>query len=37
MNIRKMDVSDIDSVLKLYIDYYNEEEDSCWTQKSAYK
>lgn len=37
MNIREMNVDDIDRVLSLYISYYNGEEDSCWTEETAYK
>ena len=37
MNIRKMKVSDIDSVLWLYIDYYNRVENGCWTEEKAKK
>lgn len=34
MYIVNMNLSDIDSVLPLYIDYYNNFEDSCWTEKT---
>lgn len=37
MTYREMSVEDIESVLQLYIDYYNNHEDSCWTQETAYK
>ena len=37
MKITEMNMSDIDSVLPLYIDYYNNHEDSCWTEETAGK
>lgn len=37
MQIREINVSDIDSVLPLYIEYYNEHESSCWTEATAKK
>lgn len=37
MNIKEMNVNDIDSVLPLYIDYYNNHEDCCWTEETAGK
>ena len=37
MQIRKMNLEDIDSVLPLYIEYYNKYEDSCWTETTAKK
>lgn len=35
MKIREMTTSDIQSVLPLYVSYYNEQEDGCWTGESA--
>ena len=37
MNIREMTVSDINAVLPLYISYYNEQENGCWTEETAGK
>ena len=37
MQINEMHVEDIDSVLPLYIEYYNKYEDSCWTEETAKK
>lgn len=37
MQIREMKIEDIDSVLPLYIEYYNKYEDSCWTETTAKK
>lgn len=37
MNIREMNVDDIAKVINLYIKYYNEIENSCWTEKTAFK
>jgi len=37
MQIREMNVGDIDLVLPLYIEYYNTYEDSCWTEETAKK
>ena len=37
MQIKEMDVEDIDLVLPLYIEYYNKYEDSCWTETTAKK
>ncbi len=35
--INEMHVEDIDLVLPLYIDYYNNYEDGCWTEATAKK
>lgn len=35
MRIEVMDLNDIDLVVPLYIDYYNNHEDSCWTEITA--
>ena len=35
MNIETMTLNDIDFVIPLYIDYYNNCEDGCWTYTSA--
>lgn len=37
MQIKEMNVEDIDLVLPLYIEYYNKYEDSCWTEETAKK
>ena len=37
MQIKVMYTEDIDSVLPLYIDYYNNREGGCWTEETAKK
>lgn len=37
MNIREMKIDDISKVIPIYINYYNNIEKSCWTEKTAYK
>lgn len=37
MQIEVMKIEDIDLVIPLYIDYYNNHEDSCWTELTAKK
>ncbi len=37
MQINEMNIEDIDSVLPLYIEYYNKYEDGCWTEATAKK
>ncbi len=37
MKIEIMSIDDIDLVIPLYIDYYNNHEDSCWTEATAKK
>ena len=37
MEVRKIEVEDIASVLPIYIVYYNKQEDSCWTEITARK
>lgn len=37
MNNTEMKMSDIGSVLPLYIDYYNNHKDCCWTEETAGK
>lgn len=37
MQIKEMSVEDIDLVLPLYIEYYNNYEESCWTEETAKK
>lgn len=37
MNIFEMHLADIDCVLPLYIDYYNNHENGCWTEETARK
>lgn len=37
MQIEVMKIHDIDLVIPLYIEYYNNHEDSCWTEKTAKK
>ncbi len=35
MEIRKMNKTDISSVVPIYLDYYNNCEDGCWTAEKA--
>lgn len=35
MKIREMSLSDIQAVLPMYIDYYNVQEEGCWTEETA--
>lgn len=37
MQIKEMSVEDIDLVLPLYIEYYNNHEEGCWTEATAKK
>lgn len=37
MTYRELRVEDIEKILHLYIDYYNNCEGSCWTCETAYK
>lgn len=37
MHIYEMNLNDINDVLSLYIEYYNNHEGSCWTEKTARK
>lgn len=37
MKIREMNIADIETVLPLYISYYNEQEEGCWTKDTAGK
>lgn len=37
MQIKEMNIEDIDLVLPLYIEYYNKYEDGCWTESTAKK
>ena len=37
MQIDVMNINDIDLVIPLYIDYYNNHKDSCWTETTAKK
>lgn len=37
MNILEMNLNDVESVLPLYIDYYNNHEGGCWTEQKARK
>ena len=37
MQIREMNLADIELVLPLYVEYYNKYEDSCWTETTAKK
>lgn len=37
MQINEMTIEDIDLVLPLYIEYYNNHEDGCWTEATAKK
>lgn len=35
MKIREMNIADIEKVISLYISYYNEHEEGCWTETTA--
>ena len=35
MQIEVMDIKDIDTVIPIYIDYYNNYEEGCWTEETA--
>ena len=35
MQIEVMNIKDIDLVVPLYIEYYNNHEDGCWTEETA--
>ena len=35
MQIEVMDIKDIEIVIPLYIDYYNNYEEGCWTEETA--
>ena len=37
MEVREMKLSDIKAVLPMYLAYYNDQEDGCWTEESAGK
>ena len=37
MTFRKMTSDDIKHVVKIYINYYNEQEERCWTEERATK
>ena len=37
MEYNKLTEANIDSVVKAYVDYYNNYEDGCWTYEKAYK
>lgn len=37
MEIKEIDISDISSIIPTYISYYNEQENSCWTEATAKK
>ena len=37
MTIDEMEITDAESVILLYIEYYNNHEGSCWTQDTAGK
>lgn len=37
MQVREMTTADIQAVLPIYISYYNEHEDGCWTEETAGK
>ena len=37
MQIEEMNINDLDLVVPLYIDYYNNHEDCCWTETTAKK
>lgn len=35
MRFEVMEIMDIDVVVPLYIEYYNNHEDGCWTEETA--
>ena len=35
MQIKVMTLNDIEAVIPLYVDYYNNYEDGCWTEATA--
>lgn len=35
MRFEVMEIKDIDLIVPLYIEYYNNHEESCWTQETA--
>ena len=37
MEIKEIDISDISSIIPAYISYYNEQENSCWTEATVKK
>ena len=37
MEVREIKLSDIKAVLPMYLAYYNDQEDGCWTEESAGK
>ena len=37
MIYKQMTMEDIETILPLYIDYYNNHEGSSWTRETAYK
>lgn len=37
MTYRMMEESDIEKVITLYMNYYNNQEESCWTYETTYK
>jgi len=37
MQYRPMEIADIERVVPLYIDYYNDQEDGCWTEETVCK
>lgn len=37
MEVRKIEIKDISSMLPVYISYYNKQENSCWTEITAGK
>lgn len=37
MRIEEMNTGNIDSIIPMYLDYYNNHEDGCWTESTAKK
>ena len=37
LNLNKINQENIDLVVRNYVDYYNSNEDGCWTYEKAYK
>ena len=37
MEYRKLTEENINEVINAYVDYYNNQEDGCWTYEKAYK
>lgn len=37
MDYRRMQEADFDKVISIYMDYYNNQEEGCWTYETVYK